>query len=181
MMGRTEIQRQSSVNSKGRDEEIPGLLPWQQNGPGKALKGQLRGREMMLLVEFIDNQEAGRPARKVVIGGKRGRMALAKEKTASTRTQPMSLPSFVASHSLKALCWGCPYLRSLLRSGPLIPGSTDGQVCANEFLHSICFSAQSCFPSSHSSSSERMYKFIKGAALIPCPLNIRQYQAANFY
>lgn len=102
-------QRQSSVNSKGRDEgKYLAFYSWQQNGPGKALKGQLRGREMMLLVAFIDNQEAGRPPRKVVIGGKRGKMALAKEKTASTRTRPMSLPSFVALHSLKAPLLGLP-------------------------------------------------------------------------
>ena len=34
---------------------------------------------MMLLVEFIDNQEARRPPQRVTIGGKRGKIALAEE------------------------------------------------------------------------------------------------------
>ena len=71
---------------------------------------------MMLLVEFIDNQEARRPPRKVMIGGKRGKMAPAKEKTASTRTQsPRPSRPLLHIPLTQPLWWGCPHLRSLLR------------------------------------------------------------------
>ena len=137
----------------------------------------------MLLVEFIDNQEARRPPQRVTIGGKRGKIALAEEKIASRRTQspcpfqPLSLPA----HS-NPLCWGCPYLRSLLRQ---VFADTQVHRCRGMCQWGSCtpfvFQHSRLFPLHTHPHLERMYKFIKGAALIPCSLNIRQHQVTNFY
>lgn len=90
---------------------------------------------MMLLVEFIDNQEARRPPRKVMIAGKRGKMALAKEKTAP-QGHRAHVPSILCCFPLTQSPFAgaaLTYAAFSVRSS-LIPRSTDAEVCANEVL-----------------------------------------------